>query len=91
MFKWFKKFFEKVPVERPSCPDCGESDFWKGPEGGMSTNICCMNPNCGQAFNICYGFDFYDGCDSSKWERINNRYFEGSLEKRRDLLESESQ
>lgn len=39
---------------REECPVCGsiERGFYAGPEGGMSQNIECANPNCKARFNV---------------------------------------
>ncbi len=38
------------PVPEPfQCPDCGSTDFWEGPHGGLSVNFCCIK--CGARFN----------------------------------------
>lgn len=35
------------------CPDCGSREgFYKGPSGGLSTNIFCVNRVCRSGFNI---------------------------------------
>ena len=37
------------------CADCGNERFFKGPDGGLSTNIKCAK--CGSKFNViprCY-------------------------------------
>lgn len=35
------------------CPTCHlRMGFFKGPSGGISTNIYCMNPECTQGYNI---------------------------------------
>lgn len=38
-------------LEEQSCPDCGSMTFYKGPEGGLSTNIKCFK--CGSKYNVC--------------------------------------
>jgi hypothetical protein len=40
-------------IKEDKCPDCGGEGFLKGPEGGMSSNIMCANPECGSRFNVC--------------------------------------
>lgn len=34
------------------CPDCGSTDFFMGPQGGLAQNVMCANPNCGSRFNL---------------------------------------
>jgi hypothetical protein len=33
------------------CTYCGGTEFFKGPEGGMSVNVLCANPDCRHWFN----------------------------------------
>ena len=41
------------------CPDCGFTEFYEGPSGGMNTNICCANPLCRSAFNTCFSLGYF--------------------------------
>lgn len=34
------------------CPFCGKSEFYEGPQGGLSMNIMCANSECEAKFNI---------------------------------------
>ncbi len=34
------------------CPDCAGAEFNMGPQGGMSQNIKCANPDCGSEFCV---------------------------------------
>ena len=34
------------------CPDCGEAQLMKGPEGGLCINVYCDNETCGSRFNV---------------------------------------
>ena len=36
--------------EHKACPDCGSSQFYEGPSGGMTTNMKCAG--CGHWFNV---------------------------------------
>jgi len=38
-------------LEEGICPDCDSKTFDRGPEGGLSTNIRCVD--CGSKFNVC--------------------------------------
>jgi len=38
-------------LEEGICPDCDSKTFYRGPEGGLSTNIRCVD--CGSKFNVC--------------------------------------
>lgn len=38
-----------------TCTYCGGTEFYSGPEGGLSTNILCANPNCRHWFNYSGG------------------------------------
>lgn len=42
--------YERVELKDGYCPDCGGEEYWEGPSGGASINICCMS--CLSAFNI---------------------------------------
>lgn len=33
-------------------PCCGGTEFFEGPTGGLSFNIKCANPDCGQGWNV---------------------------------------
>lgn len=37
-------------ANRHACPDCGGTEFNMGPQGSMSQNIKCSNPECGSEF-----------------------------------------
>lgn len=40
-------------IAKGICPDCGsKKGFYKGPSGGMSTNIFCANSECRSGFNF---------------------------------------
>lgn len=52
------------------CPDCGGSKYYRGPEGAMSINICCANPECRSAFNDMGPFGL---------ERISNTAFRSAF------------
>jgi len=43
--------FQALYVEK-KCPDCGSTDFYVGPQGGMAQNVMCANENCGSKFNL---------------------------------------
>ncbi len=43
-------------IERNTCPDCKGTGFYKGPQGGMCTNIRCANKDCESEFNIAQMF-----------------------------------
>jgi len=34
------------------CPECGSSDWYEGPSGGMSTNYMCANDDCEAKYNF---------------------------------------
>jgi hypothetical protein len=42
------------------CTYCGENNWCRGPEGGISSNVCCMNPECRHWFNYTPGYSFDD-------------------------------
>jgi len=35
-----------------ACPDCGSTDFFEGPHGGLSVNIECADSTCKARFNL---------------------------------------
>lgn len=39
-------------LSKGRCPDCGEREFYMGPQGGLCQNIACGNDNCGSRFNV---------------------------------------
>jgi len=43
-----RKLFKHI-MKFKTCPDCGCSQFYEGPSGGMSTNIQCLG--CAHKFN----------------------------------------
>jgi len=43
--------WQALYVDR-KCPDCGSTDFFMGPQGGLAQNVMCANPNCGSKFNL---------------------------------------
>lgn len=67
---------KKFTAEGCKCV-CGNEEYVEGPKGTLMTNICCTN--CYQAYNVCFGMDFYKGCDPSKWYKISNKYFTETL------------
>lgn len=64
MFNFWKRkqVTLKEPVREPDdgmlrCPNCGSSEWQRGPEGGMSVNVKCAG--CGLWFNNTpFGLDF---------------------------------
>lgn len=38
-------------VTEPKCTYCGGTEFYAGPEGGLSMNVLCANPDCRHWFN----------------------------------------
>jgi hypothetical protein len=42
------------------CTYCGGTEFLRGPEGGMATNILCANPKCRHWFNYAPPFELED-------------------------------
>jgi hypothetical protein len=46
---------EVAALDAGKCPDCGEENFYLGPQGGMNTNIECANKNCMARFNVVLG------------------------------------
>lgn len=48
---------EDKVLQRGECPFCGGREFYEGPQGGMSINIFCANPDCEAGFNVS-GFIF---------------------------------
>jgi len=62
---WFENLLAKrrkrcKPPEDPlvvawrkgQCPDCGGTEFYPGPEGGISKNWKCANSECNSRFNV---------------------------------------
>lgn len=48
---WFQRGLrQSPPVLR--CPDCLETIWVEGPQGGMSTNMYCANEQCEAGFNL---------------------------------------
>jgi len=41
---------EETKLRKGTCPDCGRTNFLKGPEAGLCTNIKCAG--CGAQFNV---------------------------------------
>jgi hypothetical protein len=53
------------------CPDCGSKEYYSGPCGGCSENICCAD--CHSAFNLHhFPNELQDGILT---DRIDNAYF----------------
>jgi len=44
---------EVAAIDKGKCPDCGSTDFYEGPHGGMNVNVECAE--CGARFNIMPG------------------------------------
>lgn len=40
----------KAKFEEGQCPDCGSTEFYEGPSGGLCINYECAN--CGSRFNV---------------------------------------
>lgn len=88
---WLRTLFRKVPavlsadaidknirdaIAANHCPDCHHEGFYAGPEGGMSQNIICANPECCSAFNVTQ-----IGGDIVSAERISNHYWRPPIAK----------
>lgn len=59
-------------IAKGECPDCrSKKGFYKGPSGGMSTNVFCGN--CGQGFNIT------PMIGTAEWIHKDERYIQTSL------------
>lgn len=43
---------DQVWAKSGACPECGSTDWYEGPSGGMSTNYMCANDACGAKFNF---------------------------------------
>jgi hypothetical protein len=39
-------------MNKPICTYCGNNEFYQGPEGGASFNVCCTNHKCRHWFNV---------------------------------------
>jgi hypothetical protein len=55
------------------CPNCGNTKFWVGPEGGITLNICCNK--CYKAYSYMYGLT-----KPNKENEIRNDYFSHLIE-----------
>lgn len=36
------------------CPDCGNTEFYEGPSGGLCINVKCANEACGTRLNVAH-------------------------------------
>lgn len=71
MLKWLKRLFgiknKQEEDGRFHCTYCGGTEFYKGPQGGLSTNICCSNPSCEHWFNYHGGIMPADDLHRTGW------------------------
>ena len=47
---------EEKKLKKGICPDCGGTEFFEGPHGGLAINIKCANKKCNARFNVCTFF-----------------------------------
>jgi hypothetical protein len=67
---------EHWDLRENGCPDCRTKpfNFYEGPSGGISVNVCCTNPLCRSAFWMTYGQQL-----DNSLRRIPNTVFRGSF------------
>lgn len=79
--------------EKNACPYCHTTPLYKGPEGGLSTNCFCGNPDCNSRFNITLpgmiGFPMAGSAPVPAWGQFTGTCPDDFLEWRRAELSKE--